>query len=73
MTQLIISFGRQTKQNNGSEISDPYVLICKCQKLSKFLEAVTSLHIYINAEKIKGRSLRKDCQMTGALIFVTKK
>jgi hypothetical protein len=35
---------------------------------SPLFEAVTSLYMYFNAEKIQGRSLRKDGQMTGALI-----
>jgi hypothetical protein len=38
-------------------------------KVVHFFEAVTSLYMYTNAEKIQGRSLRKDGQMTGALIF----
>jgi hypothetical protein len=39
-------------------------------EVGRFFEAVTSLYMYTNAKKKnQGRSLRKDGQITGALIF----
>jgi hypothetical protein len=47
-------FESSDQTNNGSEISDPDALICKCRKKSKLLKAVTSPHMYIYAEKLRG-------------------
>jgi hypothetical protein len=38
-------------------------------KVGRFFEEVTFLFMYTNAEKIQGRSIRKDGQMTCELIF----
>jgi hypothetical protein len=50
---LFYLFGSSDQTNNGSEISDPNVLICKIRKKSKLLEAVTSLYKYTYAEKLR--------------------
>jgi hypothetical protein len=44
-------FGSSDQTNNGSEISDPDAVNCKCRKVVRFFEAVTSFYMYTNAEK----------------------
>jgi hypothetical protein len=66
---VFICLGRPTKQIMEAKFQTLMFLFANTESSpnsSKRLLPVT-------AEKIKGRSLRKDCQMTGALIFVTKK
>jgi hypothetical protein len=46
-------FVSSDQTNNGSEISDPDMLICKNQKESKLFDAVSSFYKNTNAEKLR--------------------